>query len=613
MARWLRRLYSLLAADDPFTAALGAVVLLYYVLTPGIFEGKASGDSLFGFMYLPGLFFHGSLDLRYTLPDRVPYLGTEPTGRVANLCPIGPAFVWAPTYLLGLLLQKLRLVSTPAGQRFGHSQIDFWFAGLGALLFGQLGIAAMFRMVQRWLGTAAARLGTAAAVLATPLCFYLVTQPLYQHACAFTCVVLSIDRWDRLRGPESQDRPWQWGWLGALGGLAMTMRLQEGIVLLLPALTLLARLGLAARRGDGQALLAAIGRGLLVLALAALAFLPQLLAWIYFYGHARPPQPPGHMRWLEPAIVETLFSMRAGLFPWVPLLYLALPGLLLRPLRQLRLSLPLGLLFLAGFWVNASAWDFHGSWAFGPRRFTDATPIFAAGLGSAFVWLGRRGAARVLVVVAVAALIAYNGLLMELVRTRRVKSSAGGAFAAAEWVRWAQGPSWLGRALTAVGYPFAQPASWIYSQVYRIPPAASEGILGNYLMERDWRIRSFIIGSSAVPLSSPSPYLFVSKNPPPGTQVLHLILPLYTREPLRLRLHVKQPQPAGGPALQLSWNGVSLRFAEPARGPVLTAEVPAANVHSRGRFNEVTLSAPQGLALDRLELISYKPWWQTGE
>lgn len=602
MARWLRRLYSLLAAEDPVIAALGAVVLLYYLLTPGIFEGKASGDSLFGFMYLPGLIFHGSLDLRYTLPDRVPYLGTEPTGRVANLCPIGPTFIFAPTYLVGLLLQKLRLVPTPAGQRFGHSHVDFWFAGLGALLFGQVGVAVTFRLVRRWLGTAASRLGTASAVLATPLCFYLVTQPLYQHACAFTCVALFIDRWDRLRSEEPGPLG-GWALLGALAGLAMTMRLQEGTVLLLPALTLFARLWTRGRW-------AAVGRGLLVLASAAVAFLPQVFAWLYFYGHARPPQPPGHMRWLQPAVVETLFSMRAGLFPWVPLLYIALPGLLLRPLRRLGLTLPLVLLFLAGFWVNASAWDFHGSWAFGPRRFTDATPLFAAGVASAFVWLrGRR--ARLALVVAVVGLITYNALLMELVRTRKVKSSAGGAYPAAEWIRWAHGPAWLGQAFTAVGYPFAQPAGWLYSLIYHIPPSASEGILGNYLMERDWRIRSAIIGSSTVPLSAPSPYLFVSKDAPPERQSLRLLLPLYTREPLRLRLHIKEP--AGPGPIDLTWNGEPLRFAEPQTGPVRVVDVPANIVHARARFNDVQLTAPRGLALDRLELISVEPWWQIGK
>ena len=40
--------------------------------------------------------------------------------------------------------------------------------------------------------------------------------------------------------------------------------------------------------------------------LAALVFAPQLGAWIYYFGSLRPPQPHGHMRWWDPAIVASI-------------------------------------------------------------------------------------------------------------------------------------------------------------------------------------------------------------------------------------------------------------------------------------------------------------------
>ncbi len=610
-----RRVYGLLAAHDLFVAALGVVLLCYYLLTPGIFQGKASGDGFLGFMYLPGLLFHHSLDLRFTVPEQVPALGIEVTGRSANPCPIGPAFIWAPTYLLGLLLQKLHIVPTASAQRFGQNPADYLFAGLGALLFGQIGIAAMFRVLRRWLGVSAARFGTVTAVLATPLCFYLITQPLYQHACAFAAVALFLELWDAYDSSAAPVPKRQEILLGALAGVCMLMRLQEAIVLLLPGSTLLRRLVSAVRAGDRQALGGTLLAGVLVLGTAAAVFLPQVGVWFYFYGSLRLPQLPGHMRWWEPGLVETLFSLRAGLFPWVPALYLALPGLLLPPLRQRGLGLRLLLLFLCGFFVNAAAWDFHGSWAFGPRRFTDATPIFAAGLASTFAYLGQRRRLGSYVLIACAVvLVAYNGLLMELVRLRRVKSSSSGAFPAAEWVRWAKGPAWLEHALTRFGYPFAQPASLIYALAYHIPPSAFEGIVGNYFLERDWRVRAFIVGPTGTSLRSPSPYVFPE---PPGTDLtrLRVLIPLYTREPLHLQLRLLpgSTDTDASSRMTLTWNGTPLPLRRD--GPYLssllyTAEVPAEIVHSRARLNEVTLAAPRELVLDHLELASYVPWWQ---
>src|SRR5262245_59317859 len=161
---------------DPCLAALMLLVIIYYVATPGIFQGKASGDGYFGFMYLPGLFLKHDINLAILVPDYVPYFGVEPTGRTANPCPIGPVLCWTPSYLLGLLLQKLGLLATPPGQPFGRTTTDYFSAGLGALAAGLFGMAAMFRWLQRRFSLGAARFAVVISVLATPLCFYLVTQ-----------------------------------------------------------------------------------------------------------------------------------------------------------------------------------------------------------------------------------------------------------------------------------------------------------------------------------------------------------------------------------------------------------------------------------------------------
>src|SRR6185503_2932063 len=106
-----------------------------------------------------------------------------------------------------------------------------WMAGLGTLAAVLVGYRQVFVMIERHLGRAAARLGATVAVWATPIAWYAVTQPMYQHGCAFGAVALLVERWDARRGDSA---PMRFFWLGVIGGLAAAMREQEAIFLLLP-------------------------------------------------------------------------------------------------------------------------------------------------------------------------------------------------------------------------------------------------------------------------------------------------------------------------------------------------------------------------------------------
>lgn len=618
-------------AGDPVIGGLQLVLLIYYVVTPGIFEGKASGDGLHGFQFLPGVLLHHSLDLAASLPRAPMMFGRQSNGLVANLCPIGPCFLWLPTYLVGLLVQKLLwllghtpLVSLIGALRprvlTGNGPFDFFMAGLGSLLAGFVGIRLMFQLVQRYLGTAAARFGAVLATLATPLTWYLVTQPLYQHAAAFFAVMLFLERWDAWRGQMTARR---WAGLGALAGVAVLMRPQEGLFALLPGLDVLFALVAAARARDGRAALRWLLGGVLFLVALVVVFSPQAMLWQHYYGQLRNPQPPGHFRFGDPAIVESIFSMRAGLLPWVPVLYLVVPGLILVRRRLRGLVWRLGLVFALELWLNAAVWDFHGSWAYGPRRYTDLVGIAALGLGGAWAWAtstsmsgpGRRQLARALLACGALAVL-WNGLLMELVRNRRVKSSSGGAYALSVWAGWAKAPAGLVRALEHVSYPFVQPAGWIYGLVHHVPSRTFEAVVGNYLLERDWMGRR-VMYEPGLHFADGSPYVveglppapeggWPRRAPVPVAPTVRILVPLMGKEPLRLRL---AGEFSGQEAqVRVLWNGSALPVR--AGAGLLQVEVPEELVRTRSRTNELVFTdLPTGTRLIRLELESFTPWW----
>src|SRR4051812_331075 len=91
-----------------------ALITLHYVATRGVFQGKASGDGFFGFMYLPNLVFFHTLARAPSVRQYVAVLGRARSGLVANPCPIGPALFWRPPYLIGRALGKLHALVTHA-------------------------------------------------------------------------------------------------------------------------------------------------------------------------------------------------------------------------------------------------------------------------------------------------------------------------------------------------------------------------------------------------------------------------------------------------------------------------------------------------------------------
>ena len=105
----------------------------------------------------------------------------------------------------------------------------------------------------------------------------------------------------------------------------------------------------------------AVVLGVVALAAAAVAFLPQMLVWMVLYGQPLAlPQGGGFMRWTQPALWSVLFSDWHGLFTWTPIVAVALVGLV--PLaRQHGSWLPCAILFLVLSWyVNAAVGELVG-------------------------------------------------------------------------------------------------------------------------------------------------------------------------------------------------------------------------------------------------------------
>ena len=321
----LRRAIAWLTAGDRWVGVAMLALVVYYVATRGVFQGKASGDGWFGFQYLRALVFFRTLDMRAPLPEYVQFFGLSGPGHhMPNRCPFGPVFLQMPFYLVACAIHGIAgLLHRPWAVTNGQSPFEAWVAALSTLGAVLVGWRATYLLVERHAGRTAARVGFIAAVWATPIAWYAVTQPFYQHGLAFCFVAVLVDYWDCTRGDAS---PRRMVLLGLLGGAGMMMREQEALWLLLPGLEALWHVVAGDARGGPTRARWLVGG--IVLSLAALvAFSPQMLVWWYYTGSPLQPVQIEPLRPTSPFFVVTLFSTRGGLFPWSPVLYASLLGL----------------------------------------------------------------------------------------------------------------------------------------------------------------------------------------------------------------------------------------------------------------------------------------------
>lgn len=594
---------SFLWAGDRWLGVSMVALVVYYIVQPGIFEGKHSGDGLHAFNYLKAIVYHHTLDMQEVLPEFKKYIGVNPvTHHMPNRNPIGTVPFWTPFYLLACVIAGIvKLVSGVALKT--NSALHAWLCGLGSLAVVLWGLRQLFVLLERRYGVFAARLGAIASVWATAIAWYAVTQPLYQHGVVFGMSAAFVEYWERAVDDPS---PRRMALLGVWGGYLAAIRGQEILFLLLPAsdivrgLVLPGRRALWLRSGVAAALASLVG------------VLPQLLVWFYYFGFNKPHLEP--LRPYEPFVLSALFSTRAGLFPWTPVVYASVIGLLgwgWRS-RERRLVAPLALAFALNVYVVACGWLVHGAYGFGARRLSDGAVLFAIGIALFAHAIEARLRLRRWLVVFVEFCVVYNLAAMELQRLHLTSSSGASTRRVSDYLRQvARGRdvgAALGRPFDWIGHPFVQPAGWLFGAWYRVRPSMFDIVVGQAFLERDGAWLGLIDPTKLLPfdrehegfvaegLAQPMPPA-ASKQAALVDGRVRLLMSFFAKEKIGVRLVGDLRE---GPT-SLLWNGTPIPVL---RGPDgFRAEVPA--VVAKAGVNVVVIDVPVGSRLTKLELDSY--------
>lgn len=296
------------------------------------------------------------------------------TGLPGNRYGIGSAILWlplvAPVRAWGLIRH---LDETGLERRY------VWSVGIASALWAGLALAMLLMLCREVWNPAAGWIAVAAALMLSPLPFYIFFHTSMSHATAFFAVTGFLVSF--IKGMRSLRLGWFLA-MGVFAGLAVMVRYQDAAIVI--AVFAYGAIHGLVRREDMKK----IWQGLFWAGVVSLiVFLPQMIVWRVLYGSPFSGPAP-YLRYSEFSLLkpvhamETLFSSNHGLFFWHPLLALGLLGLCLDLRRERATTLPLLLSFLAT-WHIASCWEvwFAGA-SFGNRFYLSTLGSFAAGFAA---------------------------------------------------------------------------------------------------------------------------------------------------------------------------------------------------------------------------------------
>jgi hypothetical protein len=459
-------------------------LVLFLLLLPTLAQfqyggGRTGGDGIMYYVYVRSAWKDHDLDFtneytHYGLITRGDLSVTTKTGLRRSIFSIGPAVVWTPFFGLGEAVARAHQALGGEADTTGYGRTHVNAVALGSLLYGFGAVLLIHALLRRHFGAGTALGGALLVWGATFLHWYMVQQPLMSHAPSAFAAAFVVWLWDRDR-----DRRTAWGFLvlGLAQGLAMCIRWQNGVLLVLPAIELVGRW-----RRSPAAWRESMTAGALLAAGTLVGAFPQMAAWKALYDEwllTYPPHGTDFIRLDHPFVLETLFSSRHGLLSWTPVFWAGFLGFVPLLRRRPGLGWPLLVPLLLMTYVNLCSGDWWAGGSFSNRRFDSLLPILAAGFAAAIDVLRAAVRRRPETVVAVAAagFVLWNALLAEQVRRGLVPRDDTVAF-----------PRLAGNGARlladAVGSPTTWPASWIFAWRHGRPPGQYDLLVGRYLFYR---------------------------------------------------------------------------------------------------------------------------------
>jgi len=431
---------------------------------------RLQSDGFYYYAYLRSITFDRDVDFTNDyrllgLGDKPHLFEPTPTGHAQSAWTVGPAIVWSPFFAAGHgvagRLARTRADITADGISFPYRQA----VCIAGLFYGLVGCWFCYELTAFLYPRRLSAAVTAAVMAGSFMLWYLVKEPSMTHAPSMAAVAGFVWAWLATRDARTTR---QWLLLGALAGFMTLIRWQNALFAVLPLCDALVLIGSTLRASDRAGLIRAVSHGLLFTAAAAIAFLPQMIAWHSIYGRWLAVSPIGpQIRLLHPHLADILWSSRNGLFSTSPVLYCAGAGVAILAYVRPPIGVPALAAVAVMTWFNASIQDWWGSDGFGMRRFDGAIPLFCLGL-AALVTAMTAAVRRFPLAAATGVLSLFalwNITLMGAVQSGAVRLGEAVSFGDAAAAQVSVFHRWL-------GMPSTYPASLLFAARNRLSPGA---------------------------------------------------------------------------------------------------------------------------------------------
>lgn len=359
---------------------IAAMYLAGFFIHAGILQKTVYGDGIFYYSWLRSVV----VDRDINFANEYAAFGMDwpltPKGLLGNIYSVGPAILWAQQFLW---IHRLLIHD-------GHTLPYQLTIGITSVFYALFGLLLLFRTLRQFFSKTVAQVTVIAVAFATNIFFYGSLDTVNSHAVSFfaSSVFLYL-----LTKPKTAPLI-----LGASVGLLALIRPQDALfgLLLLP-------------RVNRKTLMPMI-LGFL------LAFSPQLIAWQALYGQfwVSPYLDRGYgFNFLQPHLLEVLFSPRNGLILWTPIVAVAFAGFLLHNFpKSINRRLMILLIFLELYLVASWTTWWQGA-SYGGRMFISLLPLLSIGLATVFSRLKALGMKPWAITLSIVLpLSTINGLLM---------------------------------------------------------------------------------------------------------------------------------------------------------------------------------------------------------
>ncbi len=304
------------------------------------------------------------------------------TGYAANPWSVGSAMLWTPFWLIAHGITVLGQQVGVAWQADGYAPPYIVMTTFATALSGLIFMLTMFAILRRWFREPIAALSVISMYCGTNLIYYALFQGGYAHAFSAMSVALMLLATLRLWEAPSMKR---WIQLGLAAGLVLVTYWLGAIMLLIPL-----AFGVALLIRQRQPFKPWLLGGVIAMLSAFIVFLPQMYVWHKLYGSwLTIPQGSNFAAPRESHVLDMLFGSLYGVLWWTPLYFVGLLGLVWLTIKQ---SLRYGMMLIAAIIFiayTARLPDWHGSGAFGMRRFTVIAPLCTLGLAAVLERLWR--------------------------------------------------------------------------------------------------------------------------------------------------------------------------------------------------------------------------------